>query len=217
MSYLDSSINQVIEGDCIEVMKHLPEACVDLVLTDPPYLVGYTPRDGRRVDGDNTDAWLKPAFAEVSRVLKDGGFCISFYGWNRAEQFLAAWREAELRPVGHFVSVKQYPSSQRLTRRQHEQAYLLAKGYPETSAATISDVLDWEYTGNRLHPTQKPLCTLLPLIVAFSKPHELVLDPFCGSGSTLLAAKLLARRYIGIDVDSQHCNTARRRLVEERE
>lgn len=217
MSYLQISINQVAEGDCIEVMKRLPEACVDLVLTDPPYLVGYTARDGRRVAGDNTDTWLAPAFAEVSRVLKNGGFCISFYGWNRAEQFLSAWREAGLRPVGHLVAIKRYPSSQGFTRRQHEQAYLLAKGYPETSAAPISDVLDWEYTGNRLHPTQKPLCTLLPLVAAFSEPGELVLDPFCGSGSTLVAAKQLGRRYIGIDVDGQHCNTARQRLARGRE
>jgi adenine-specific DNA-methyltransferase len=213
MSYLQDSINQVLEGNCIEVMKCLPEACIDLVLTDPPYLVGYTPRDGRRVAGDDTDDWLIPAFAEISRVLKDGGFCISFYGWNRAEQFLSAWREAGLRPVSHFVAIKHYPSRQGFTRSQHEQAYLLAKGYPKASTATISDVLDWEYTGNRLHPTQKPLRTLLPLIAAFSKPHELVLDPFCGSGSALLAAKLLGRRYIGIEVDGQHCDTARQRLT----
>jgi DNA modification methylase len=74
-------------------------------------------------------------------------------------------------------------------------------------------VLEWKYSGNRLHPTQKPLCVLSPLIQAFSCPGDLVIDPFCGSGSTLLAAKLQDRRFIGIELDPSYCQTARDRLV----
>lgn len=69
-----------------------------------------------------------------------------------------------------------------------------------------------QYTGNRLHPTQKPVGVLRPLIEAFSQPGDVVLDPFCGSGSTLAAAHELKRRYVGIELDAGHHHTATVRL-----
>jgi site-specific DNA-methyltransferase (adenine-specific) len=60
------------------------------------------------------------------------------------------------------------------------------------------------YSGNKLHPTQKSIPALKPLINAFTQPRDMVLDPFCGSGSTLLVAKILRRRYLGIELDAQY-------------
>jgi site-specific DNA-methyltransferase (adenine-specific) len=97
-------------------------------------------------------------------------------------------------------------------KAQHECAFLLAKGNVQRPAKPIPDVLDWRYTGNVLHPTQKPVDVLKPLIAAFSPPGGVVLDPFCGSGSTLVAAKALGRNYIGIEIEAAHCATASRRL-----
>ncbi|SFQ75114.1 site-specific DNA-methyltransferase (adenine-specific) [Nitratireductor indicus] len=91
--------------------------------------------------------------------------------------------------------------------------YLLAKGNPVQPEHPIPDVLDFPYTGNKLHPTQKPVQALRPLIEAFTKPGELVLDPFCGSGSTLAAAQKLGRDWIGIELDSDHHGTASKRLA----
>ena len=65
---------------------------------------------------------------------------------------------------------------------------------------------------NRLHPTQKPLPVLLPLVETFSLPGGLVLDPFAGSGSTLVAAKMLGRAYLGIELDAGYHAIASRRL-----
>jgi adenine-specific DNA-methyltransferase len=110
------------------------------------------------------------------------------------------------------VWTKRYTSRQRFVGYQHEQAYLLAKGYPEKPAVPLGDVLPWQYTENRLHPTQKPVSGLLPVVRAFSRPGELVLDPFCGSGSSLVAAQQLGRLYIGIELDAGYCATARARL-----
>ena len=73
-------------------------------------------------------------------------------------------------------------------------------------------MLEWKYSGNRLHPTQKPLSVLTPLIRSFSRPGDVVLDPLCGCGSTLLAAKLQGRRSIGIELDPAYCDIARDRL-----
>jgi site-specific DNA-methyltransferase (adenine-specific) len=193
-------------------MQQLPDKSIDLVLTDPPYLINYQSRDGRNIAGDVSDTWLVPAFAEAYRVLKSGMFCISFYGWSKADRYLAAWREAGFRPVGHLVLVKSYTSGSAFLQYRHEQAYLLAKGRVDPPLSPISDVLYWKYTGNRLHPTQKPVRTLMRLIRTFSEPGDVILDPFCGSGSVPLAAKLLGRPYIGIEIRQDYCEVAQQRL-----
>jgi len=108
---------------------------------------------------------------------------------------------------------KRYASTARFLSYRHESAYLLAKGRPQLPAQPVPDVLDWDYTGNALHPTQKPVGSLKPLIAAFTKPGAVVLDPFCGSGSSLVAARDLGRRYIGIELDAKHHATATARLA----
>jgi site-specific DNA-methyltransferase (adenine-specific) len=194
-------------------MRQLPANSIDLVLTDPPYLINYHSRDGRTIAGDTSDAWLFPAFSEAYRVLRAGSFCISFYGWSKADSYFAAWRTAGFRPVGHLVWVKSYASASAFLQYRHEQAYLLAKGNVRRPVSPISDVQDWRYTGNRLHPTQKPVVALLRLIRAFSRPGDVILDPFCGSGSVPLAAKLLGRHYIGIELRKDYCKIAQQRLA----
>jgi DNA modification methylase len=207
-----SPIDTLLNGDCIEVMRGLDGETVDFILTDPPYLVDYRSRDGRTIRNDADDRWLKPAFSEAYRVLRRDRFCISFYGWPHADKFVAAWRAAGFRIVGHLVFRKAYASSVRLLRYQHELAYLLAKGSPKQPACPIPDVIDFRYTGNCLHPTEKPVSALTPLIGAFSQEDNLVLDPFCGSGSTLVAARQLRRNFLGIELDSQYHAIASRRL-----
>ncbi|HEY4360357.1 MAG TPA: DNA methyltransferase [Bryobacteraceae bacterium] len=157
-----------VSTEGLTILPQIPSRSIDFVLTDPPYLAHYLDRTGRTVQNDRRDAWLVPAFAEISRVLKPGRFCVSFYGWPKADKFLAAWKAAGLRPVGHLVWSKRYASAKRFVAYCHEQAYLLAKGNPAQPARPIRDVLPWHYTGNRLHPTQKPVPSLKPVIEAFT-------------------------------------------------
>ncbi len=206
------STNRVLHGDCVDVMRHLPPESVDFILTDPPYLVRYRDRNGRTVANDDNAHWLKPAFAEMFRLLKQGSFAVSFYGWNKADLFFDAWKSAGFRIVGHIVFRKRYASSTRFMESRHESAYLLAKGDVTSPAKPLPDVLDWHYTGNRLHPTQKPVDSLTPIIRAFCTPGALVLDPFCGSGSTLVAARDAGCGYLGIELDAGHHRTASERL-----
>jgi adenine-specific DNA-methyltransferase len=194
-------------------MKEMPSKSVDFILTDPPYLVRYRDRSGRSVKNDDNDAWLDPAFAQMHRVLKDNQFCVSFYAWNKVDRFMEAWKKAGFHIAGHVVFTKKYASSARFMSYQHEQAYLLAKGNPAAPANPPPDVIGWTYTGNRLHPTQKPVGIFAPLIEAFTKPGDTVLDPFCGSGSTLVAARDLGRRFVGIELDEAHHRTASLRLA----
>src|SRR5439155_18218854 len=152
LSVSHSSLNQVITGDCLKLLPLLPAASVDMILTDPPYLVRYQSRDGRRVLNDDTDTWLAPAFAESYRVLKRDRFCVSFCGFTQADRFLAAWKAAGFRVLEHVVWRKRYPSSTGFVRRYHEQAYVLAKGHPRRPKLLLPSVLEWRYTGDTLHP-----------------------------------------------------------------
>jgi DNA modification methylase len=145
--------------------------------------------------------------------FKDGSFCLSFYGWHRADRFIDAWRAAGFRIVGHIVFRKRYASASRFVQYQHECAYLLAKGNVSLPENPPADVVDWVYTGNRLHPTQKPVEVLKPFIETFTNPGDTVLDPFCGSGSTLVAAAEITRLYVGIELDRRHHGTACARLA----
>ena len=201
MKTIHEFVNRIITGDCVEVMKEIPSASIDFISTDPPYLVRYTSRDDRSIANDDNSNWLMPAFAQMYRVLKYDRFLLCFYGWNKVDRFFAAWRAAGFYPVGHLVWVKDYHSNERYVRYSHESAYLLAKGNPSKPSIALSDVLEWKYTGDELHPTQKPVIALLPVILAFSHVGDLILDPFAGSGTTAVAAQELGRRYIGIELD----------------
>jgi adenine-specific DNA-methyltransferase len=202
----------VIEGDCIQIMPRMPSGSVDFILTDPPYLCNYLDRSGRRIKNDDREDWLVPAFKEMFRVLKDDSFCVCFYGWHRADAFIHAWRSAGFRILEHLVFIKPYESSRRYVSRRHEQAYVLAKGFPRIPQYPPADVMNWQYTGNKLHPTQKPLAILRPLIESFSRAGDFVLDPFCGSGSTLVAASELGRRSIGLELEPEFAEVAKTRV-----
>ncbi len=205
-------LDTIAQGDCVALMRRMPTASVDFILTDPPYLVNYRSRDGHTIPNDSADQWLKPAFAEAYRVLRRDRFCVCFYGWSKADRFLAAWRAAGFRPVGHLVFRKSYASTTRFLRYRHEQAYLLAKGEPRRPERPIPDVLEMHYSGNRIHPTQKPVSALAPLIESFSVLGDVVLDPFCGSGSTLVAARQRGRHFIGMELDPTYHALAAQRI-----
>ncbi len=197
-------------------MRGMESESIDFILTDPPYIARYQSRDGRTVANDDNGRWLRPAFSQMYRLLKGGSFCVSFYGWSKADLFISAWRAAGFRIVGHIVFPKRYSSSTCFLRYQHEQAYLLAKGNVTPPTYPLPDVIEFRYTGNRLHPTEKPTRALRPIINVFSKSGGVVLDPFCGSGSTLVAAKELNRRFVGIELDSAHYATASWRVRDDR-
>jgi len=206
-------INTIKQGDCINVMREMPANSIDFILTDPPYLVNFRDRTGRTLQNDVDTNWLKPAMAEAYRVLKQNRLMLCFYGWPRAEKFLEAWREAGFRPVGHLVFRKSYTTrATDFLKYQHEQAYLLAKGRPAMIGGAIPDMQRLEYTGNKLHPTQKAVMSLLPIIQAYSLPSDIVLDCFCGSASTCAAALLTGRKYIGIELDSEYFAQAAARI-----
>src|ERR1700744_6222639 len=76
--------NIILHADCLTALPQLPAESVQFILTDPPYITRYKSRDGRIVPNDDNAAWLKPAFAEMYRVLAADSFAVSYYGWPQA-------------------------------------------------------------------------------------------------------------------------------------
>ena len=101
-------MSRFILGDCVRVMATIPDNAIDFILTDPPYLIGFRDRSGRTIAGDVNDDWLQPASNEMYRVLKKDALMVSFYGWNRIDRFMAAWKRAGFSVVGHLVFTKSY-------------------------------------------------------------------------------------------------------------
>lgn len=104
-------MSRFVQGNCVEIMAGFPDKAVDFILTDPPYLVGFRDRQGRTIAGDVTDEWLQPACNEMYRVLKKDALMVSFYGWNRIDRFMAAWKSAGFSVVGHPVLPSRQPRS----------------------------------------------------------------------------------------------------------
>jgi site-specific DNA-methyltransferase (adenine-specific) len=98
--------NTIIHGDCLRILPQLSSESVNFILTDPPYMINYEPRDGRSITNDDNCGWLKPAFAQMYRVLARDSFCVSFYGFTKADAFLHAYRAAGFKVAGHFTFPK---------------------------------------------------------------------------------------------------------------
>lgn len=204
--------NCVITGNCVEVLETLPDACANLVVTDPPYLINYRDRTGRSIKNDDNALWVEPTFKHLYRILQDKSYCVVFCALPSLVPFITAAQQAGFRTLGQIIWNKSYASSSYHLAFHHEQALVMVKGYPTKPLTPLKSVQPWKYTGNTLHPTQKHVDILTPLIESFSNHGDMVLDPFCGSGSTLEAAKISGRAYCGIDLDAGYARIARNRV-----
>ncbi|ENH02448.1 DNA methylase family protein [Escherichia coli P0301867.5] len=153
-------MSRFVLGNCIDVMARIPDNAIDFILTDPPYLVGFRDRQGRTIAGDKTDDWLQPACNEMYRVLKKDALMVSFYGWNRVDRFMSAWKNAGFSVVGTWFTKTTH-------RRPHMWAIATNALHPgkRRPAAQTSDVLGWKYSGNA-SPDEKPVTSLQPLLRA---------------------------------------------------
>ena len=215
--YFDDGQSQIWLGDCREVLPLLVAESVDLVLTDPPYGVGFQSNHRKeqfdKIANDETLEWLTPVFKEVERVMKRDSLCISFYGWPHADKFVNAWRANGFTLVSHMVWVKNVWGFGHFTRACHEPAYLLAKGKPPIPDVAPSSVFEWTRETDTQHPTQKPIDAIRQCLDAYA--GAVILDPFMGSGTTLRAAKDLGRKAIGIEIEEKYCEIAVKRLSQE--
>ena len=211
-------VNKIICGDCLEILKDFPDNCVDLVLTDPPYGVNlgkhiaakesrgrWLAKQGYDVYEDTYENYLEQVVPAIARGIVIGKrlitFCAGTMMWDlpRPNAVGGVYLPAACgRNCWGFASLS------------HCLFYGKAPDLEQGSKhIAIRSTAISEKNG---HPCPKPLEWMIWLIKLGSRPQELILDPFCGSGATCVAAKMLGRRYIGIDISEKYCQIARQRL-----
>lgn len=216
-------------------MKGIPDGAVDLVVTDPPYGIsdqGKVHVKGRNNWGDVVQAsygdWDKAyslAYVpEVIRILKPNGSLTAFYDHKQSTLTWDTWSEAGLRCKQFFFWDK---GNGGLNPRRNfvnkvECGLWAVKGsaYTWNGGATTLNIFralknELKYPPNNHHPTQKIVPVMAWLCSLLSNPGDLILDPFCGSGTTCVAAKQLGRRWISMEISEKYCAIARERLKQE--
>lgn len=233
----------LLEGDCLDRLNELDAGSVDLSYLDPPFNTGRTQRDragdfeDRWADIGSYIGFLRPRLEAVHRVLSPSGAVLVHGDWRTSHHMRLLLDDVF--GVDRFINhlIWHYGlggSSARRFARKHDDILYYAKGpdhyfqppmVPATSRRMkgrmkkASDVITIPSINNMARertgwPTQKPVALLELLIQAGCPPGGLVVDPFCGSGTTLVAAVRTGRRAIGIDRHAPALALAGRRLAE---
>ena len=236
-------LNQIVQGDCLEVLRKIPDNTIDAVITDPPYSSGGLSHAERSKDpvskyqqsnnkivhrpsfyGDNRDSrswlhWCTMWISECHRILKPGGYFLMFSDWRQlptasdALQFgnliwrgTVAWDKTEGSRAPH----KGY--------FRHQVEYILwgtkgpchkaVHGGPWPGCFRVS-----VKQKDKFHLTGKPT-ELMENLVQIVPEKSIIVDPFAGSGTTLVAAKKLKRMFIGAEKEQYNVEIAHKRLIE---
>lgn len=212
----------IIHGDCREILPLIFD--VDLVASDPPYGVDYTGGSlvRERLVGDKAPLLYAEVLTLCRRAAKPRSAFYFFYADSETLAVRHAVEDAGLKVRNNLIWVKNHAQFGAMFAQYKQKfepiLYCHVKGEAPKWRGPNNEVTVWEVdraSANALHPTQKPIDLMLRIIRNSSDPGDLVLDPFCGSGTTLRAAKDLGRRAIGIEIEEQYCEVAAGRCVQE--
>jgi DNA modification methylase len=203
--------NKLLLGDCLEKLKGLADNSVDVVITDPPYGTKTNQRGDSFMVGEFSNV-LPLALPEIYRVLKPDGAFYCFTSWTQMAEWLLRFQQYfKLQNI--LIWDKQRhsgcysPSSWQFT---WEGVFFGIKGKRNVRKYQ-RDVLISNEKGKR-QAMQKPVDIIEQMILASSDEGMVILDPFAGTGSTLLAAKNTKRKYIGIEISKEFVEIANKRL-----
>ena len=225
-------INKVHQGDCLELMKEIESGSVDMIFTDPPYKLTAGGRKDTMLHGSiscnvnpftttgEVFASKTPEFSswipEVYRVAKESAYVFIMCNDRNLQEI---WKTCE--SVGFnfcelLVMKKQNKVPSSYFYKNCEFILMFRKGsYKKLYKFGHSTVIDVNLPrGNqKVHPTEKPIELLLPIIESCSQEGDLIFDPFAGSGSTLIAAKNTKRNFIGFELEQKYYEAAQERLL----
>lgn len=208
------------QGDCLELMKNIPDGSVDLVLTDPPYGMAfksnYRKEKYNEIQNDKSLEWLERYISECYRVLKNNSAIYCFCSWHNVDVFKQAI-EKKFKIKNILIWEKNNTSMGDLKgsyAHKYEMIIFAHKGRKLLNGFRYADIIKANRTGNKNHPTEKPVDLLKTFICNSTDENAVVFDGFMGSGSTGVACVNTNRRFIGIELDEGYFNIAKKRIEE---
>lgn len=236
-----TSSSWVANGDCLNLIKSIPDSSIDLILTDPPYNLGlFMHQRGTNLKGMRNnhfaysgwddlsyDDWsnvMQELLVECNRVLKPKGALLMFMSVIKLETIIDLATSAGLyyKTTGVWHKTNPMPRNMNLhfINSIEPWVYFISKGRTGVFNNKQKSVHDFVETSTitasehklGCHPTQKPKKLLSHFVELLSNRGDVVLDPFMGSGSTGVVCELLDRRFIGFELNSEYFEIASRRI-----
>lgn len=221
---------KLLKGDCLELMKDIPDESIDMILTDPPYLQGY--KTNRRKDNHHefsseilndtpqTGSRMIVKFLELSyQKLRNNSAILVFCNTNKIDFFKQEIEKAGFKIKNIIVWVKNNHTAGDLKAsfgHQYEFVILANKGRRFINGNRDNDVMFFDKVAGKeqLHQNQKPVDLLQYLVEELSDSNNTILDPFMGSGSTGVACVNTNRNFIGMELDEKYFEIAKQRIGE---
>ena len=220
LAWPNDYVNQIVQGDCVEHLKNIPDGCIDLVVTDPPYLMSYATnrrkdKDHRfcqEIENDNNPELIINVVEQIHRVMKENTAMYMFCNHMQVD-FFKSVLEQKFSIRNMIIWEKNSWSSGDLDSafgHMYEIIFLVNKGRRLFNGKRIGDV--WHFDRvvgpKQVHQNQKPEGLIQQCIEKHSSVGDTVLDPFMGSGTTALAARTLGRNFVGFELDEGYYKIA---------
>lgn len=211
-------------GDCLELMKSIPDGSIDMVLCDPPYGIDYQSQWKRdkskwkpKIIGDKTP--FLDFIPEITRILKPSGTVFIFTRWDVQQSVIDCMTASGMKPKAVIIWDKVVHGMGDLRRapgsRYESIVYFAGKEFSFPRKRPTDIVRVQRVNAQKLiHPNEKPIELLEYIVETYSNPGALVLDNCMGSGSTGVACVNTGRNFIGFELDKQYFDNAQKRIEE---
>lgn len=233
--YYQDDLVTIYHGDLLAVLGELPADPLAALVTDPPYSSGNLPESMKQKAAPRLRGWtwedkvmetdqlstlgfiwlMRAMLVEARLRLVEGGSAAIFIDWRNWGNLVGAVESSGFRVNNMVVWDKQIIGMGNGFRNQHELVLWASLGTPRVVSRSVPNVLAVKREANDFHQSPKPVALMRRLLEVVSDRGDLVLDPFLGSGSTLVAAKELGRRAIGIEIEEKYCEIAANRCSQE--